>query len=215
MAGKMQLYYFPIRGLGEVPRLILVDQAVDFEDKRVSKDDWPTLKSTMQFGQMPCLKDGDFQLAQSGSINRYLAHKFQKAGLMGANDKEAAYIDMIYEGTVDLRRPYATMIYSTEFTDADKKKFLEETIPSELEKFEKLLASKDHGDHYFNGKNISYADYSVFEIIDAFLTLCSKVLDKCPKLKAFHDRVAARPHIKAYLASDRRKDVPINGNGKQ
>jgi len=213
MAAKMQLFYFPIRGLGEVPRLILVDQGVDFDDKRVPNADWPALKPTMQFGQMPCLMDGDFQLCQSGSIIRYLAHKFPKAGLMGSNEKEAAYIDMIYKGAVDLRRPYGALIYQTEFTDADKKKFLESTIPTELEKFEKLLTTKDHGDHYFNGKNISYADYSVFEIIDAFLVLCSKVLDKYPKLKAFHDRVAARPHMKAYLAG--RKDVPINGNGKQ
>jgi glutathione S-transferase len=34
---------------------------------------------------------------------------------------------------------------------------------------------------------------------------------KIPKLVELHDRVAARPNIKAYLASDRR--IPFNEDG--
>jgi len=121
---------------------------------------------------------------------------------------------MIYEGVGDVRTKYATLIYRSGFTDADKKAFLD-ALPSELEKFEKLLKSKDNGTHFFNGANMCYADYAAFEIIDCLLTLCPACLEKFPTLKAYHGRVAARPHLKAYLESDRRKGVKINGNGNQ
>jgi len=209
----MKLTYFPIRGLGETPRLLLVDNGVEFEDHRLADGEWEKLKPTMEFGQVPCLNDGDFQLVQTGAIMRYLAHKIGK-GLHGSTDKEAARIDMIYEGVGDIRTKYATLIYRSGFTDADKKAFLD-ALPSELEKFEKILKSKDNGTHFFNGANMSYADYAVFEILDCLLTLCPAVLEKFPQLKAFHGRVAARPHLKAYLESDRRKGVKINGNGNQ
>jgi len=211
----MKLTYFNVRGLGELPRLLLIDNGVDFEDQRVDKErEWPQLKPKMKFGQIPCLYDGDFEVVQSGAIMRYLARKVGK-GLYGANDKEATCIDMIYEGVNDLREKYWNLIYHTEFTDADKKKFMAETLPSELEKFEKLLKAKDGGAHYFNGAKISFVDYAVFEMMDALLTLCAQCLDKYPLLKAHHGRVAAREHLKTYLATDRRKNTPINGNGKQ
>lgn len=213
MPGKLKLTYFNIRGLAETARLVLVDNGVDFEDHRVERDDWPKLKPQMQFGQMPVLWDGDFQLAQTGAILRYLANTVGK-GLYGSNPKEAAFIDMVYEGTVDLRKKYYDLIYRTEFTDADKSKFVKETLPHDLEVFEKLLKSVDGGKEYFGGKTISFADYAAFELFDCLVVLCPHSLDAYPSLKAFHARVAARPGLTAYLASDRRK-VALNGNGKQ
>lgn len=62
---------------------------------------------------------------------------------------------------------------------------------------------------------ISFADYAIFEILDCLVVLNGACLDAYPALKAYHARVAERPRLKAYLASDRRKGVPINGNGKQ
>jgi len=212
--GKMKLTYFGIRGLAENARLLLEDNGVEYEDHRLKDNEWAELKPKMQFGQVPCLEDGDFQLVQSGAIQRYLARKLGK-GLYGANDKEAAYIDMCFDGVTDLRQKYATLIYRSGFTDEEKKTFLTETLPAELEKFEKLLKSKDNGSHFLNGSHICLADYALFEILDCVHVLCEKCLDKYPALKAYHARVAERPHLKTYLASDRRKGVKINGNGKQ
>ena len=62
-----------------------------------------------EFGQLPCLRDGDFQLVQSSTIMRHLARKHN---LYGDNDVERARIDMIHDGGEDLRTKYVIMIYT-------------------------------------------------------------------------------------------------------
>jgi glutathione S-transferase len=62
---------------------------------------------------------------------------------------------------------------------------------------------------------VSLADYCVFDLIDNLVILAPGCLDSFPKLKAFRERMAARPKIAAYRQSDELKNLPINGNGKQ
>jgi glutathione S-transferase len=209
----LKLYYFPIRGLGEYVRLLLIDNGVKFENEKIGFDKWPTLKPTMQFGQMPALKDGDFQLVQTGAILRYLAKKIGH-GLYGANDKEAAVIDMTYDGIVDLRTKYNQLIYR-EWDDDHKKEFINNTLPTELAKFEHLLAASHGGNGYFNGDKVNFADYAAFEVFDACQTLAPSCFDQFPLLKAYHHRVAQRPGLQAYLKSAERTGMKINGNGNQ
>jgi glutathione S-transferase len=58
------------------------------------------------------------------------------------------------------------------------------------------------------GRKLSYVDLSLFQIVAglryAFPKRMKRFERKVPRLVALHDRVAARPRIKAYLASDRR-----------
>ena len=42
----MKLTYFNIRGLAENVRLILAQAGVDYEDKRVTKEEWAELKES-------------------------------------------------------------------------------------------------------------------------------------------------------------------------
>jgi glutathione S-transferase P len=62
---------------------------------------------------------------------------------------------------------------------------------------------------------ISFVDYTVFDLLDNLLVLTPTALDTFPKLKAFHGRLAARPKLAAFRATDEFKNMPINGNGKQ
>lgn len=62
---------------------------------------------------------------------------------------------------------------------------------------------------------VSFADYSLFDLLLNHQVLCPTCLDKFPALKAFVAMMSARPKIKALLDSDDWKKVPINGNGKQ
>lgn len=42
-----KLYYFDIRGLAEPTRILLAYGGIEYEDVRLSKEEWPALKPSM------------------------------------------------------------------------------------------------------------------------------------------------------------------------
>jgi glutathione S-transferase len=62
---------------------------------------------------------------------------------------------------------------------------------------------------------VSYADLSLFQVVEglryAFPKAMKRAEKKLPRVVALHDRVASRPRVAAYLASERR--IPFNENG--
>lgn len=94
----VSLTYFDGRGLGEIPRLLLHEAGVKFEDRRL-KDIAP-LKPELPFGQVPLYQEGDFKLAQSQAIARYIARTHN---LYGKDAHESALIDSFIDGLNDAR----------------------------------------------------------------------------------------------------------------
>ena len=86
-------------------------------------------------------------------------------------------------------------------------------MPKYLGYFEGLLT--EGKTPYLAGRKRSYADLSLFQIIEglryAFPKRMARYESKVPALIALHDRIAARPNIAAYLASDRR--IAFNEDG--
>lgn len=189
-------------------RYICADNDLSLEYQKVTSD-WATIKPTTLLGQIPVFKDGDFELAQSNAILRYLARKH---GLYGSNDREAAFIDMINDQQEDIRVSYLRMIYRE--YETGKEPFIS-ALPGTLAPLEKVLSKNNGGDGFFVGDKISFVDYSVFDLVDNLLVLSPTCLDTLPKLKAFHQRMASRPKLAAFRNTDEFKNTPINGNGKQ
>ncbi|XP_029430469.1 glutathione S-transferase P isoform X2 [Rhinatrema bivittatum] len=167
------------------------------------------MKKNAVFGQLPGFKDDKFELYQSNAVLRYLARNHN---CYGKNTQEAALIDMVNDGVEDLLLKYAKMIYQNY---EDGKDGYIENLPSDLKAFEKLLSKNGGGKGFIVGEQISLADYSLLNILLVHLTLAPNCLHDFPLLKAYVDRLSARPKIKTYLESDARKNRPINGNGKQ
>jgi glutathione S-transferase len=69
--------------------------------------------------------------------------------------------------------------------------------------------------HYVTGRNLTYVDLSLFQLVEglryAFPKRMKAFERKIPELIELHDRIAARPNIRAYLASERR--IAFNTDG--
>jgi len=179
-------------------------------EEEVVGSNWPEIKPTCAFGQVPLFTvDGTFRLVQSNAIIRYLAREFN---LYGKNNKEAALIDQLNDGVEDLRIKYVKLIYQN--YEAGKAEYVA-NLPNELRPFEALLKSNNDGQGFVVGDEISFADYALFDILDLQEILAPGCLNAFPLLQAFHQRIASRPNIAAYRASDAFKKLPVNGNGKQ
>lgn len=85
------------------------------------------------------------------------------------------------------------------------KGFRDQRLPKYLGYFERIVQS---GGPWLAGDAVSYADLSLFQVLEglsyAFPTTMASHRADWPLLDGLRGRVAERPHIAAYLASDRR-----------
>ena len=76
-----------------------------------------------------------------------------------------------------------------------------------------MLARNPRGSSYLVGGRITYADLSLFQVVEglmyAFPFSMKRV--KAPRVMELQQAVARRPRIRAYLASERR--IPFNVEG--
>lgn len=99
MSTKYKLIYFNFRGRAEVHRHLFDIVGQEFEDKRISFDEWRACKTEFPFHQLPLLEVTEdngqtYRVAQSHAITRFLARRLN---LDGKNDIERAQCDMINE----------------------------------------------------------------------------------------------------------------------
>uniref|UniRef100_A0A1I7Y067 Glutathione S-transferase n=1 Tax=Steinernema glaseri TaxID=37863 RepID=A0A1I7Y067_9BILA len=213
MPHKYVLTYFDIRGLAEMARLLLADNGIPFTEKRIkTNEEWLKIKKQFSFGQIPCLKDDDVPIVQTGAIIRHLARKHN---LYGRDEDDQCYADMFFEGIRDLHDKYVQLMYKDYETEGKKEQFLSTTLPLALGQLEKLLVSRQNGEQFVLGDKISFVDYALFEELDVMLILDPTTLDAFPSLKAFHKRINQRPSLKAYLDKRAADCVKVNWNGRQ
>src|SRR5581483_2919449 len=88
-------------------------------------------------------------------------------------------------------------------------------LPAFLDYFERVIRANPAKSGWLAGRRATYADLSLFQMIAglryAFPRAMARAERRRPRLVALHDRVAARPRLAAYLASERR--LPFNAMG--
>jgi len=96
-----ELHYFFLRGLGEIPRLLLELTETPYDSVMYFSREAKEYKDMAPFGQMPLYTDKEVGtwVAQQGSIVRYIA---RRAGLTGKNTTDEATIDMLFELSKDI-----------------------------------------------------------------------------------------------------------------
>jgi glutathione S-transferase len=197
--------------MAEVSRVLFTLGDQPFEDVHISFEDWPNQKSAQIFEQIPVLEiveNGQtVRLAQSNTVERYLANKF---GLFGKNDLERAQIDMINEQVRDLHLLFVD-IYSTLYYKkpgyvlkaVELDKALTEFVPASLKLIERLYEKNQAatgGSGFLVGSEISYADVKLVNIYDWLLDRKDEILEKVPLLKQHYNHVRSLPKLKEHYS---------------
>jgi glutathione S-transferase len=225
---RYELYYWPtIQGRGEYVRLALEDSAAEYVDvtRRGERGMAAMMKmmaarrGTPPFAP-PFLKAGQLMIGQTANILLYLGSRHglapkADAGRLWVHQLQLTVTDFLAE-VHDTHHPVATSLYYEDQRVPAKKnthEFWKARVPKYLGYFEQGLDNS--GGAYLTGRRICYADLSLFQIVEglryAFPRRMKAFERNIPGLVELHDRVAERPNIKAYLASERR--IPFNEDG--
>lgn len=225
-------YWDGLQGRGEFVRLALEEARAPYVDvARGSKEDGQGMSAMMAELESdgpyppfapPFLKDGDLFVPHVANILFYLGPKLKLAprdeGLrIVANGLQLTIADLVTE-VHDTHHPIASGLYYEDQKNEAKartKDFIAHRIPKFMGYFERVLAQNPDGPQHMVGKALSYVDLSMFQIVEglryAFPKAMKHLADHYPHVIALHDAVAARPHIAAYVASERR--LPFNETG--
>ena len=223
---KYELYYWPgIQGRGEYVRLALEEAGADYVDVARGAGGTEAMMNIMEQGRArpfapPFLKAGKLLIGQTANILLYLGPRHglapkTEAGKLWVHQLQLTIADLVLE-VHDTHHPLGPSLYYEDQRPPARKRseeFWKQRVPKYLGYFEKLL--KDNGGAFITGRRITYVDLSLFQIVEglryAFPKRMKAFEGKSPGLVELRDRVAARPKIKAYLASDRR--IPFNEDG--
>jgi glutathione S-transferase len=133
-----------------------------------------------------------------------------EAGLLWVNQLQLTLSDFLVEAH-DTHHPIGGGLYYEEQKKESKRRaadFLANRVTKYLDYFERVLKVNPSGDKYLAGGKLSYADLSLFQVFAglrfAFPKTMAKLEGGYPRVVALHDRVANRPRVRDYLASDRR-----------
>jgi glutathione S-transferase len=231
---RYELYYWPgIQGRGEFIRLALEEAGADYVDvARLAQRDgggMPALARFLEDASVkrppfapPFLKAGKLVIGQTANILQFLGPRLalvpeDEASRLWAHQLQLTIADLVVE-VHDVHHPIAAALYYEEQKPEARRRaphFTGERVPKFLDYFERALASNSGGKGHMVGRALSYVDLSIFQLIAglryAFPKRMARLAPKYPGLLALHERVAARPNIAAYLASERR--VPFNQHG--
>ncbi|HUD86943.1 MAG TPA: glutathione S-transferase [Xanthobacteraceae bacterium] len=219
---RYELYYWPsIQGRGEFIRLALEEAGANYVDvARRGKRGMAAMMRLLEGKGVahppyapPFLKAGKLVIAQTANILFYLGLRLNlapcdEAGRLWAHQLQLTVADLVVH-IHDTHHPVSGWLYYEEQKPAAKRRtqdFWRYRVPKFLGYFERVL--QRNGGQFMVGRRLSYVDLSLFEIVEglryAFPKRMKRFEKKIPGLVALRDRVARRPRIKAYLASERR-----------
>jgi glutathione S-transferase len=215
---NIKLTYFDIEAAAEPVRLALALAHVEYEDIRVKFPDWPTLKPTTPYGQLPTMTyDGGRTMTQSPAMLRWVGN---------LDESKALYpVDKLYEieeaiGLIeDMKRAWTPSLYlgmrpanfgyPDDFASTDegkavvkalREKFTSDELPVYLKYFEDMI--ERNGGKFLCGDKPTIADCLVVPTIrnwtkghvDHVPVTCIK--DFSPKIAAYVENFCALAEIK-------------------
>jgi glutathione S-transferase len=223
---RYELYYWPsIQGRGEYVRLALEEAGAGYVDVARERGTAALMRIMEKGGGTPpfappFLKAGKVVIGQTANILLYLGalHSLApktEAGKLWVHQLQLTIADFVVE-VHDTHHPLGpSLYYEDQKSEAKKrtKEFWDERVPKYLGYFERLLEGSSG--HYVTGRKLTYVDLSLFQLVEglryAFPNRMKAFERKIPELIELRNRIAARPNIRAYVASERR--IAFNTDG--
>ena len=228
---RYELFYWPeIQGRGEFVRLALEQAAADYVDVARSRKrgvgEMMALMNDRRHKSPPLappfLRVGKLVIAQTANILLYLGPRLNlvpknEAGRLWVHQLQLTIADWVAE-THDTHHPVGGSLYYEDQKREAKRRTAEFTsarLPKYFGYFEAILHRNANRRPYLLGRNLTYADLSLFQMVAglryAFPKTMAKLEPKYRRTIALHDQIAALPRIAAYLGSERR--LPFNQQG--
>jgi glutathione S-transferase len=222
---RYELCYWPsIQGRGEYVRLALEEAGADYVDVERERGT-SSMMRMMEGGATPpfappFLKAGKLVIGQTANILFYLGARHglapkAEAGSLWLHQLQLTVTDFVVE-VHDTHHPLGPSFYYEDQKAESKKRtqaFWDERVPKYMGYFESLKQNSSGA--WLTGRRLTYIDLSLFQLVAglryAFPKRMKAFEDDIPALCELHDRVAGRPKIAAYLASERR--IPFNEDG--
>jgi glutathione S-transferase len=228
---QYELYYWPtIQGRGEFVRLALEEVGAHYVDvaRKPSKSGGVPKMLTFLDGKRvkhppfapPFLKNDGLIIGQTANILLFLGMHHglaprNEAMRLWTHQLQLTIADLVVE-VHDTHHPISgRLYYEDQISEAKRRaaEFVKNRAPKFLLYFERVLERS--GDPYLLGRKLTYADLSLFQVVEglryAFPKAMKRLEKKILRVVALHDRVAKRPRITAYLASERR--IEFNEQG--
>jgi glutathione S-transferase len=222
-----ELYYWPgIQGRGEFVRLALEEGGADYIDTALAPENKGGGEAALNkfirgediarppFAP-PFLKAGRQVIGQTANILLFLGPRLNlvprdAASRLWTHQLQLTLMDFVVEAH-DTHHPISSRFYYEDQKAAAKRRskdFLENRVPKFMSYFERVIERNPAGELGLVGKQITYADLSLAQVIAGFSYAFPKAsrnaLREAPRVQALHDHVFARPRIKRYTASKRR-----------
>jgi len=207
----MKLIYFDVRGVVEVARYMLHMGGAEYEDFRYpidvsnfAKPEADAAKAAgthdINMGRLPMLDVDGQKIAQSKSIERFVAKKY---GFLGANEVEAAQIDAVCEHVRDIKDAYQKVrgIQGEEEKKAGMEKWFATDLPEWCGKLEKALALTSTTPGVAVGSKVSYADITIYYWLTFFFDNvegAKAAYSTCPTIGAVVSTTGALDKVKEW-----------------
>uniref|UniRef100_A0AC35TWQ1 Glutathione S-transferase n=2 Tax=Rhabditophanes sp. KR3021 TaxID=114890 RepID=A0AC35TWQ1_9BILA len=197
MPNSYSVFYFDKFGRCEPIRLVFAYAGVEYEDKRISNEEWKLIKSDQPFQQIPVLiVNKTIKIAQTPAILCYLGSQFN---LIGKNEIERAAVFQYLLGLVDLL--YALKHAFLGKDPKDIAQNMRELIDVDISRF-----LKNYDNFYalnksvcLVGDTVTVADIAIIHWVWFFNQRYHVEITPYPHLKKAFDSLLSNSNIKNYL----------------
>ncbi|KJH42595.1 glutathione S-transferase protein [Dictyocaulus viviparus] len=189
------------RGPAECARQLLALAGQEFEDVRLSKEQYHAIKTNVPFGQLPVLEVDGRQLIEPMAINRFIARTF---GFTGSDLFDEATADSIADRYIFYRdriNEYHAALLTQKPASVLKK--LEGTVlfPARDKFFGYITKhlEKNSANGWLVGVSLTWVDVLIAEHASEFSEKVPGFLNGFPQVEAHMRKVRSIPNLKKWL----------------